>query len=176
MAKKATSAYWLWLGENRVSITKAHGLEGKKGSEVTKKAGELWKSLGPADKKKYEDLAAKDKIRYEEEVKTLGKRKIERKEDDEDVKKRKKDKEAPKRPMSAYFLWTQGERESIMKKHGIEKAGTEYTKKAAEEWKSVSDAIKKDYEKKAATAKAQYLKDLEVYKKTQKAGHEPEYS
>ena len=72
MAKKATSAYWLWLGENRVSITKAHGLEGKKGSEVTKKAGELWKSLGPADKKKYEDLAAKDKIRYEEEVKTLG--------------------------------------------------------------------------------------------------------
>ena len=70
MAKKATSAYWLWLGENRVSITQAHGL--KRGSEVAKKAGELWKSLGPADKKKYEDLAAKDKIRYEEEVKTLG--------------------------------------------------------------------------------------------------------
>ena len=88
MAKKATSAYWLWLSENRVSITKAHGL--KRASEVAKKAGELWKSLGPADKKKYEDLAAKDKIRYEEEVKTLGKRKIERKEDDEDGKKRKK--------------------------------------------------------------------------------------
>ena len=159
-----------------MSITKAHGP--KRGSEVAKKVGvgELWKSLGPADKKKYEKLAPKDKIRYEEEVKRLGKHKIERKEDNEDVKKRKKDKEAPKRPMSAYFLWTQGERESIMKKHGIEKAGTEYTKKAAEEWKSVSDAIKKDYEKKAATAKAQYLKDLEVYKKTQKAGHEPEYS
>ena len=78
--------------------------------------------------------------------------------------------------MSAYFLWTQQQREFIMKKHGIEKAGTEYTKKAAEEWKSVSDAVKKGYEKKAATAKAQYLKDLEVYKKTQKAGHEPEYS
>ena len=175
MAKKATSAYWLWLGENRVSITNAHGL--KRGSEVAKKAGELWKSLGPADKKKYEDLAAKDKIRYEEEVKRLGKRKIERKEeDDKDGKKRKKDKEVPKRPMSAYFLWTQGERESIMKKHGIEKAGTEYTKKAAEEWKSVSDAIKKDYEKKADAAKAQYLKDLEAYKKTKKASHEPEYS
>ena len=52
MAKKATSAYWLWLGENRVSITKAHGL--KRGSEVAKKVGELWKSLGPADKKKYD--------------------------------------------------------------------------------------------------------------------------
>ena len=115
--------------------------------------------------------AAKDRIRYEEEVKRLGKRKIERKEeeDDGDGKKRKKDKEAPKRPMSAYFLWTQGERESIMKKHGIEKAGIEYTKKAAEEWKSVSDAIKKDYEKKAAAAKAQYLKDLEAYK-AKKAG------
>ena len=181
MAKKASSAYCLWLGENRVSITKAHGL--KRGSEVAKKVGELWKSLGPADKKKYEDLAAKDKMRYEEEVKTLGQRKIElkkddkdgkkEKKDDEDGKKRKKDKEAPKRPMSAYFLWTQVERESIMKKHGIEKAGTEYTKKAAEEWKSVIDAIKKDYEKKAAAAKAQYSKDLEAYK-AKKAGHEPE--
>ena len=119
--------------------------------------------------------AAKDKIRYEEEVKRRGKRKIERKKDDKDGKKRKKDKEAPKRPMSAYFLWTQAERIFIMKKHGIEKAGTEYTKKAAEEWKSVSDAIKKDYVKKAAAAKAQYLQDLEAYK-TKKAGHDPEYS
>ena len=98
---------------------------------------------------------------------------IEWKKDDEDGKKRKKDKEAPKRPMSAYFLWTQAECEFIMKKHGIEKAGTEYTKKAAEEWKSVSDAVKKDYEKKAAAAKALYSKDLVVYK-AKKAGQEPE--
>ena len=77
MAKKAISAYWLWWGENRASITKAHGLEGKKGSGVTKKADELWRSLCPADKKKYEDLAAEDKIRYEEEVKTLGQHKME---------------------------------------------------------------------------------------------------
>ena len=58
MAKKAMSAYWLWLSENRVTITKEHGLEGKRGSEVSKKASELWKAIDEATKKKYAGAAA----------------------------------------------------------------------------------------------------------------------
>merc|ERR1712039_961511 len=113
---------------------------------------------------KYEDLEAKDKARYAEEVKTLGKRERQSKKDGRSSKKAKKDKEAPKRPMSAYFLWTQENREAVMKKHKIEKAGPEFTRKAAEDWKTVSEAVKKEYEKKAAAAKEQYQKDLEAYK------------
>merc|ERR1712060_558659 len=112
-----------------------------------KKAGELWKTLGAADKKKYDDLAAKDKARYEEEVKTLGKRERQPKKD-KSGKRVKKDKEAPKRPLSAYFLWTQENREAVMKKHKVEKAGPEFTRKAAEEWKTVSEKVKGEYEKK----------------------------
>merc|ERR1711920_1105488 len=97
------------------------------------------------------------------EVKTLGKRERQPKKD-RAGKKAKKDKEAPKRPMSAYFLWTQENREAVMKKYGIEKAGPEFTRKAAEDWKTVSDAVKGEYEKKAAAAKEQYQKDLEAYK------------
>ena len=52
----------------------------------------------------------------------------------------------------------------MMKKHKIEKARPEFTKKAAEEWKSVSAAVKATYEKKAEALKAQYNKDLEAYK------------
>merc|ERR1711972_323404 len=139
--------------------------------EVSKKAGELWKTLGAAEKKKYDDLAAKDKARYEEEVKTLGKRERQPKKD-RAGKKAKKDKDAPKRPMSAYFLWTQENREAVMKKHGIEKAGPEFTRKAAEEWKTVSEKTKGEYEKKAAAAKEQYQKDLEAYKASKAAAGE----
>ena len=41
MVKKARTGYCLRLHEKRSSIVKAHGLEAKKVSEVTK-AGELW--------------------------------------------------------------------------------------------------------------------------------------
>ena len=176
MAKRAVSSYWLWLGENREAIVKEHGLAGKKGSEVSKKAGELWKSIDAATKKKYDDLAAKDKERYEEEVKTLGKRERQPKKDKEgnDSKRAKKDKEAPKRPMSGYFLWTQDNREAVMKKYKIEKAGPEYTRKAAEEWKTVSDEVKSEYAKKAAVAKEQYQKDLAAYKAQKGADGEEE--
>mmetsp|Transcript_16970 Transcript_16970/g.43330 ORF Transcript_16970/g.43330 Transcript_16970/m.43330 type:complete len:188 (+) Transcript_16970:82-645(+) len=178
MAKKAVSAYWLWLGENRADIVKEHGLAGKKGSEVSKKAGELWKAIDPATKKKYDDLAAKDKARYEEEVKTLGKRERQPRKDKEGRagKRAKKDKEAPKRPMSAYFLWTQENREAVMTKYKIEKAGPEFTRKAAEEWKTVSDAVRKEYDEKAAKLKEQYQKDLAAYQaqKAEAGGDEDE--
>lgn len=157
------------MAENRAKIVEEHDLKGKKGSETSKKAGEIWKTMTAADKKKYDDLAAKDKLRYEEEVKTLGKRERQPRkgkadEDGKASKKAKKDKDAPKRPLSAYFIWTQENRDFVMKKHKIEKAGPEFTRKAAQEWKAVSDAVKKEYDKKAAAAKEQYQKDLAAYK------------
>merc|ERR1719414_2769640 len=125
--------------------------------------------MSPADKKKYEDLAAKDKERFQQEVQTLGKRQRQSK-GERAGKRAKKDKDAPKRPMSAYFLWTQENRENVIQQHNLNpKAVTEFTKKAAESWKGVSDAVKQEYEKKAAAAKAQYQKDLEAYKQSKAA-------
>ena len=41
---------------------------------VTQELGALWKALDPEKKKKYEDMATKDKARYQEEKsKYLGK-------------------------------------------------------------------------------------------------------
>ena len=42
--------------------------------------------------------------------------------------------------------WTRGET-SVQRDHGhIEKGGPEFTRKAAEEWKTVSDAVRKEYD------------------------------
>eukprot|EP00930_Biecheleria_cincta_P044187 TRINITY_DN30322_c0_g1_i1.p1 TRINITY_DN30322_c0_g1~~TRINITY_DN30322_c0_g1_i1.p1 ORF type:complete len:250 (+),score=60.92 TRINITY_DN30322_c0_g1_i1:90-752(+) len=153
MAKRAASAYWLWLEESRASVVKTHALEGKKGSEVSKKAGEIWKSMQPAEKQKYEELAAKDKERYEQEVQTLGKR----------VKKARQDEDAPKQPLSAFFMWMQDTRENIKKSTTGTSALKDFTRDAPTRWKGLADSVKQAYEKKAALAKEQYRKDLELY-------------
>merc|ERR1711972_1073275 len=56
--KRPMSGYFTWLKDTRKSI------KGKSVAEVSKKAGEMWKSL-PADKKKvFEDRASKAKAEY----------------------------------------------------------------------------------------------------------------
>jgi hypothetical protein len=64
--KKPQSAYWLWLSDNREKISKIIG--SGKGSEVGKKAGEMWKTVTDAEKKPYEKKAAEQKAAYEKYI------------------------------------------------------------------------------------------------------------
>lgn len=61
---------------------------------------EEWKALTEKQKKKYDDLAAKEKQRYEKELKEAGLAK---------PSKSDKENDGPKRPQTAFFLY-QGER------------------------------------------------------------------
>ncbi|XP_061390564.1 FACT complex subunit Ssrp1-like [Musca vetustissima] len=63
--KRATTAFMLWLNDTREQIKNDN--PGIKVTEIAKKAGELWKEL--KDKSKWEELAAKDKQRYIDEMK-----------------------------------------------------------------------------------------------------------
>merc|ERR1712187_125362 len=58
MGKRPLSGYFTWLKENRKSI------KGKNVAEVSKKAGEMWKSLSAEKKKAFEDRASKAKTEY----------------------------------------------------------------------------------------------------------------
>merc|ERR550514_1760819 len=106
--KRPPSAYWLWCTENRPSVVKALGGV-TKGSEVSKKAGEMWKALGDGDKAPYE---AKAKALREEY----------------DAKKPQKKERAPgvevrKKPMVPVFAFIQEKREEIQKMPGIKSLG-----------------------------------------------------
>jgi hypothetical protein len=91
------------------------------------KAGEIWGTLDAAAKAPYEKLAAADKARYVKEMASYTPA-----EDDGDSKKKrfvdclppivwlklcsaKKDPNAPKRPLSAYFIYLGEQREEIKK-------------------------------------------------------------
>ncbi|KAH8321753.1 hypothetical protein KR067_000006 [Drosophila pandora] len=62
--KRATTAFMLWLNDTREKIKKEN--PGIKVTEIAKKGGEMWKEL--KDKSKWEEAAAKDKLRYQEEM------------------------------------------------------------------------------------------------------------
>ena len=71
--KKALSAYMLWLNETREEIKKDN--PGISITELSKKAGVLWKAL--EDKTKWNKLAAEAKLKYEEEMKEYKKNIVE---------------------------------------------------------------------------------------------------
>ena len=69
--KRGATAYMIWLKEKRPEIKK--GLEDEheevpKVTEVTRKAGSIWKLLSDEDKAPYQTLAEEDKVRYTSEM------------------------------------------------------------------------------------------------------------
>merc|ERR1712048_695835 len=70
--------------------------------------------------------------------------------------------EEPKKPMSAYFLYIQANRDAVQKELGVKDFGP-VTKTLSERWKNVSAADRAVYDKQAADAKDQYEKDLAAF-------------
>ena len=82
-------------------------------------------------------------------------------------KKAKKDKDAPKRPISAYFFYNQERREQL-KKEKPELDNKELIKVMSEEWNKLTDAQKKPYVQKAEDDKKRYNQEMEEYNKKKK--------
>lgn len=73
--------------------------------------------------------------------------------------------EQPKKPMTAFFLYTDEQRPIIVKQLGEEaKVRGAVVKTAAAQWRDLPDEKKAPYEKKAAAAKAEYDAALESFK------------
>ena len=67
--KRGATAYAYYCTEMRQSV-KGEDSTGKNKKAVTKVLGERWKLLNGEDKDKYLKMAEKDKLRYEEEIKS----------------------------------------------------------------------------------------------------------
>ena len=68
--KRAKSSYLFFCAEKREEITKEN--PDKKAKEILKLLGDAWSKLSDSEKKKYQDMADKDKERYEKECKEKG--------------------------------------------------------------------------------------------------------
>merc|ERR1712019_309036 len=140
-------------------------IKGKNVAEVSKKAGEMWKSLAADKKKIYEDRASKAKAEYtaylakvkDTEAFTAYKGELAAKR----MKKLKRSVKSAmhkvpmdnslKRPLSGYMLWLKDTRKSIKGKNIAE-----FSKKAGEMWKGLAADKKKTYADRALEAQKKY--------------------
>ena len=79
----------------------------------------------------------------------------------------KKDKDAPKRPISAYFLYNQERREKL-KKEQPDLDNKDLIRAMSEEWNKLTDEEKKPYVKKAEADKKRYLEEMKAYEERNK--------
>lgn len=146
--KRPTTAYFFYLAQCRQQAAAA-GNYPSKIAEFTKESSEKWRKLTPEAKKPFEDAAAEDKKRYVAEMAQYN--------------GKTKDPNKPKRPPTAYFIFLADFRIQ-MANSGIEHK--ELLRKAGENWRGMSDALKKPYEKKALAESKKYEEAMTEYRKS----------
>mmetsp|Transcript_27894 Transcript_27894/g.28175 ORF Transcript_27894/g.28175 Transcript_27894/m.28175 type:complete len:223 (-) Transcript_27894:283-951(-) len=179
--KKCRTAYIFYTEETR-NVLRVQNPEATFG-ELSKLAGERWKGLDSDEKAKFEALAAKDKERYEEEMQfyvppdpeseemsahplsdmepAKGKRR----------KKPKKDKNAPKGALSAYFVYSAELRDQIREEHPEMSLGS-IAKMIGARWRELSAEEKAAYEEKSKRDKERYMIEMTNYLHAKAAGVE----
>ncbi|KAJ1124505.1 hypothetical protein NDU88_002956 [Pleurodeles waltl] len=135
-------------------------------TELTRACTERWKITSARERAKFEDLADWDKCRYRHEMQyyICPER--------ESRPRHKKDPEAPKRPMSAFFLFASEHRPQIRAAWpGL--SFPETAKKLGQKWSEQTPEARLPYELRAAKLKEKYDKDVAAYRDKRGAGHEP---
>ena len=78
---------------------------------------------------------------------------------------KQKDPNAPKRPLSAFFIFSQDERPKI-KSQNASLSVADVAKAIGEKWRAAPEDLKRKYEKAAKEAKERYEIELQAYKKS----------
>lgn len=90
-----------------------------------------------------------------------------KKEGESGVKKRaRKPPDSPRRPKSAYMFFLAEFREQWKAQHPENRKVADVAKAAGERWRAMSDAEKARYEELSTESKAQYAREMEVYRST----------
>jgi len=150
------SSYAYFVQTCREEHKKKHPEASVNFSEFSKKCSERWKTMSAKEKGKFEDQAKMDKVRYEREMKNYIPPKGEK-------KKRFKDPNAPKRPPSAFFVFSADFRPKVKGETPGLSIG-DVAKRLGEMWNNLSSEDKQPYEKKAAKLKEKYEKDIAAYR------------
>ena len=78
---------------------------------------------------------------------------------------KQKDPNAPKRPLSAFFIFSQDERPKI-KSQNAALSVADVAKAIGEKWRSAPEDLKRRYEKAAKEAKERYELEMKAYKQS----------
>ena len=166
--KRATTAYFIFMADVRDKVKEEN--PNLKSNELSKIMGQMWRDMDSSDKKKYEDLAEKDKERYKEEMESYSSSDSSSSDSDVEVsdseekkekkEKKKKDPNAPKRATTAYFYFMDEVRDQV-KEENPDVKPAERTKIMGKMWRELEDKSK--YEEMNENDKVRYKKEKEEY-------------
>ncbi|XP_003372975.1 high mobility group protein 1.2 [Trichinella spiralis] len=145
-----TSPYGFFVKMCYEEHKKKYPSENVQVTEISKKCSEKWKTMTQQEKQRFYELAQKDRERYQAEVAAFGGEDALRKR-----KRNKKDPNAPKRALSAFFFFSHAERPEVQKSHPDWKVG-QLAQELGRMWKALNDEQKRKYEEMAIKDKARY--------------------
>eukprot|EP00049_Salpingoeca_infusionum_P002687 m.58900 g.58900 ORF g.58900 m.58900 type:complete len:215 (+) comp11734_c0_seq1:798-1442(+) len=156
----ALTPYMCFSKHVRPSIQEAHPGAGV--TDIAKIIGQKWRGLTDDEKKPFQELAVKDRARYNAQMKdytpTPGY------EDGGRGRKRKqKDPNAPKKPKSAYFIYAEERRPDLRAANPNGKI-SEIAKLTGEAWRGMTAEEKQPYFDEAARLKQDYDIKVAEYK------------
>jgi len=168
--KRAASAYFLFNNEIREAVMKEqrekNGGKANLGA-VAKEVSVRWAALGEAEKKVLEDKAAEDRQRYAKEFAAY----LEASDPAGTLRKKYQDL-IPKKPMTAYFLFSQDAANREKAAEALKAAGTaepamkQITGKLAEMWKAASAEEKAPFEERCKKEQVEFLEKQKVWQAT----------
>ncbi|PAA54321.1 hypothetical protein BOX15_Mlig030660g2 [Macrostomum lignano] len=155
--KGPMSAYACFVQVIREEHKKKHPEESVVFAEFSKKCAEKWKTMNPKEKKRFEDMASRDKERYNREMDDYVPA------DGSKGKKRKKPKDPnmPKRALTAFFLFSDEHRQKIRDEHPDWRV-SEVAKELGRMWEACTDRPK--YEAAAVRDKQRYEDEMNQYR------------
>lgn len=147
--KKPLSAYFLYSQEERLKV-KAQFPEYSI-TDIAKELGRRWATLDPNLKHNYEHRYQDSRKDYESALTAYK------------PQKKKKDPNAPKQPLSAYFLFSQEERDKV-KNENPNYSICEVAKELGKRWAEMPPEIKQRYQQMAEEARQKYDQEMASYR------------
>lgn len=153
--KKPLSAYFLFTNDERAKI-KAEFPE-MSITEIAKETGRRWAQVSAQDREKYEARYQLSRNEYDQAMSTYNQMQTNR------PQKKTKDPNAPKQPLSAYFLYSNQERDKI-KQANPEFTICEIAKELGKRWGEMSAEEKQQYTQRAEGLRHKYDQEMAVYR------------
>merc|ERR1712080_398955 len=166
--KRPLTGYFRFINTIRAEVEQETGLNGIK---VTPHLSARWNALDDSAKEKFNSAFKKDMVKWKKKndayKKTKNYKNFQAQKKAQKLGKKPKDKNQPKRPMSAYIFFSNEMRPKIQKSLGT-KEFAPVAKEISEAWAKLDEGSKAKYQAKNEKAKAKYAKDLAKYQQSKK--------
>jgi len=147
--KKPLSAYFLFSQEERLKVKNENPEMSI--TDVAKELGKRWATLDPAIKQSYEQRYQDARKLYDAEMSQYK------------PQKKKKDPNAPKQPLSAYFIFSTEERLKV-KEGNPNFSICDVAKELGRRWAEMDPTLKQRYQARAEEERQKYDVDMAAYR------------